>query len=171
MEIGIDGPILARENKVEVVKRVTPFSWWPKKGVASFFLGLAEDIVDQVSNTLDDSEDLESDAENTYLDDDNSELIDSDFPEITTTFHYEKEDWDKELEEYEYNNKPYDFDDIIHCESFQDQAQIASCSFQGEPLYDPSSHHVAPLTWGPLESVTVDGQFDDAADGSSYDTE
>lgn len=77
-------------------------------GVASFFLGLTEDIVDQVSDTLDDPEDLESGAENSYLDDDdNSEVIDSDFPEITTTFHYEKEDWDKELEENEYNNKPY----------------------------------------------------------------
>ncbi|XP_066474393.1 coordinator of PRMT5 and differentiation stimulator [Tiliqua scincoides] len=164
--IRIDGPILSRENKVEVVKRVMAFSWQPKKG-------LAEDMVDKASNTLDDSEDLESGAEDCYsyddggsllTDDEDSLLTDTDFPEIKTSLHYEKEDWDKELADYEYNSEPYDFDDIIHYESFQDQAAVAPCSLQGEPLYDPSSHHVAPLTWGPLETVTVDGQFDDATD-------
>lgn len=57
-----------------------------------------------------------------------------------------------------------DLDDIIYCGSFWNGNGQAFYSVQEEPLYDPSLHHVAPLTLIHLKAVTEDGQFEDAVD-------
>lgn len=57
-----------------------------------------------------------------------------------------------------------DLDDIIYCGGFWDGSGEASYSVHEEPLYDPSLHHVAPLTLIHLKAVTEDGQFEDAID-------
>lgn len=56
-----------------------------------------------------------------------------------------------------------DFEDVIHCGRFLDQEPVA-CSVREKPLYDPSLHHVAPVTWRQVETMPVEGQFDDAVD-------
>ncbi|XP_053152987.1 coordinator of PRMT5 and differentiation stimulator isoform X4 [Hemicordylus capensis] len=150
-ETGVDGSALTGQNEVEVVKRVKTFCWRPRKGPA-------EVVTDDMTSSLDESDDLDSDVE------DCSMPTDTVFPELKTASHYEKEDWDKELADSKYSDNPYDFEDVIHCGSFQDQDPMASCSLQEEPLYDPSLHHVAPLTVSQLQAVLVDGQFDDAVD-------
>ncbi|XP_053152985.1 coordinator of PRMT5 and differentiation stimulator isoform X2 [Hemicordylus capensis] len=174
-ETGVDGSALTGQNEVEVVKRVKTFCWRPRKGCTkedeilfsaapqnktggNGLTGPAEVVTDDMTSSLDESDDLDSDVE------DCSMPTDTVFPELKTASHYEKEDWDKELADSKYSDNPYDFEDVIHCGSFQDQDPMASCSLQEEPLYDPSLHHVAPLTVSQLQAVLVDGQFDDAVD-------
>uniref|UniRef100_A0A670YBP0 Uncharacterized protein n=1 Tax=Pseudonaja textilis TaxID=8673 RepID=A0A670YBP0_PSETE len=54
--------------------------------------------------------------------------------------------------------------DLSYFLIFWDGNGQASYSVQEEPLYDPSLHHVAPLTLIHLKAVTEDGQFEDAVD-------
>ncbi|XP_062977546.1 coordinator of PRMT5 and differentiation stimulator-like [Elgaria multicarinata webbii] len=154
----VDGSSFAREKEVEMAKKVKIFSWSPGKG-------LAESMVEKVTSPLKDSDDLESDLGDCELDGEGCSMpTNTAFPEMKTTTQYEEEDWDKELAESENNNNPYGFEDVMHCGSFLDQNPAALCPIQDKPLYNPSLHHVAPLTLSRLEAMPVDGQFDDAVD-------
>ncbi|XP_077184845.1 coordinator of PRMT5 and differentiation stimulator [Paroedura picta] len=145
----------AATGQGEVVKRVT-FDWKPGKDVG-------DNEADEDEIILEDIEDLELDDED-LENEDYSVPADTAFPEKNSTSHYEPEDWDKELAESESNKNPYDSDDVIFCGNAQDRDPVALCSVQEEPLYDPSSHHVAPVTLKHQKTKPVDGQFDDAVD-------
>ncbi|XP_042309599.1 coordinator of PRMT5 and differentiation stimulator isoform X1 [Sceloporus undulatus] len=156
-----DGSAFAVQKEIEMLKI---FSWQPSKD-------LAGSVVEKASDTLKDSDDfgdLKSDSEDLEWEscgeDDSVPTTSTTFPEMKIILQYEKEDWDKELADKENINNPYDFDDVIQSEDFLDQDPAAPCSVQGQPFYDPSLHHVAPLTLKQVEAVLVDGQFDDAVD-------
>ncbi|KAL8163745.1 UNVERIFIED_CONTAM: hypothetical protein K2H54_036637 [Gekko kuhli] len=139
----------------EVVKRVT-FDWKPGKDVEDSLAEEDEIILEDIRDLELDAEELENEA---Y-----SVPTDTAFPETNVTSHYEAEDWDKELAEIEYNNNPYDSDDVIFFGKMKDWDPVALCSVQEEPLYDPSSRHVAPMTLRHRKTTPVDGQFEDAVD-------
>ncbi|XP_060109510.1 coordinator of PRMT5 and differentiation stimulator [Heteronotia binoei] len=122
---------------------------------------IGDSVAEDNEDILEDIRDLELDAEDL---EGYSVPADIAFPEKNPVSNYEAEDWDKELAEIEYNNNPYDTDDVIFCGSVQDQNPVALCSVQEEPLYDPSSHHVAPVTVRRQKTKPVNGQFDDAVD-------
>ncbi|XP_054859166.1 coordinator of PRMT5 and differentiation stimulator [Eublepharis macularius] len=133
----VDASAAAEQEELEVVKT---FNWKPGKDIGDY-------VTEEERVILDEVEDVEFDAED-FENEDYSVPIDAS--------HYEAEDWDKELAESECSNNPYDFDDVIFC------GNVALCSVQEEPLYDPSSHHVAPVTLRDRKTISVDGQFDDA---------
>ncbi|XP_026536564.1 coordinator of PRMT5 and differentiation stimulator isoform X2 [Notechis scutatus] len=153
------GRSLDCREEVEV-KKAKAFIWRPWKG-------LTEKVEAKIS-TLEDSDDFEdfqSENEDWKSDDEDYDVATQTvFPEMTAVTQYEEEDWDKEMEDSENNKNSYDLDDIIYCGSFWDGNGQASYSVQEEPLYDPSLHHVAPLTLIHLKAVTEDGQFEDAVD-------
>ncbi|XP_039199529.1 coordinator of PRMT5 and differentiation stimulator isoform X1 [Crotalus tigris] len=131
-------------------------------------LGLTEKVEAKI-NTLedcDDFEDFQSENEDwESVDEYCSVATETVFPEMKTVTQYEEEeDWDKEMADSENNKNSYDLDDIIYCGGFRDGNGEASYSVHEEPLYDPSLHHVAPLTLIHLKAVTEDGQFEDAVD-------
>ncbi|KAF7246862.1 Coordinator of PRMT5 and differentiation stimulator, partial [Varanus komodoensis] len=141
-----------------MAKKVESFIWRPGKD-------LAEGVVEVVAEPLEDIGDWESDFGEWESDDEDCNMLPNTVsPEMKTTSQYEKEDWDKELAEYEHNNNPYELEDVIHCGSFLDQDPAEFCVIHCKPLYDPSLDHAAPLTLSQLETMPVDGQFDDAAD-------
>ncbi|XP_032994637.1 coordinator of PRMT5 and differentiation stimulator [Lacerta agilis] len=149
-----DASAFAEQEEFEVVKT---FSWRHGKG-------LAEHAMEKAKSALEEWEDFESPYEDSESDgEDLSVPTDTAFIETKTVSHYVEEDWDKELEENENNSNPYDFEDVIHCGGFLDQEPVA-CSVQEKPLYDPSLHHVAPVIWRQVETMPVEGQFDDAVD-------
>ncbi|XP_070592103.1 coordinator of PRMT5 and differentiation stimulator isoform X2 [Erythrolamprus reginae] len=154
--IEVNGSSITEQQEVEIKKAKT-FIWKPWKE-------LTEKVEAKISN-LEDSDDFEDfQSENEDCKSDNEDYNIAVFPEMTTVTQYEEEDWDKEMEESENNKNSYDLDDIIYCGSFWDGNGQASSSVQEEPLYDPSLHHVAPLSLIHLKAMTEDGQFEDAVD-------
>nr|XP_025954869.1 coordinator of PRMT5 and differentiation stimulator [Dromaius novaehollandiae] len=81
------------------------------------------------------------------------------FPELQTAAEYEVEDWDKELEDSEFN--PYDAGDL-HCGSFQENNLLASYSWREDSVYNPGCHHAACVAFTSPIRMTETGQFDDA---------
>ncbi|XP_058028793.1 coordinator of PRMT5 and differentiation stimulator isoform X3 [Ahaetulla prasina] len=157
--IEVNGSSITEQEEVEV-KKAKAFIWRPGKG-------LIEKVEAKISNLedSDDFEDFQSENEEWKSDyEDYDVATQTVFPEMKTVIQYEEEDWDKEMEDSENNKNSYDLDDIIYCGSFWDGNGQASYSVQEEPLYDPSLHHVAPLTLIHLKAVTEDGQFEDAVD-------
>ncbi|KAG8129360.1 hypothetical protein E2320_016045 [Naja naja] len=157
--IEVNGSSITEQEEVEV-KKAKAFIWRPWKGLT--------EKVEAKINTLEDSDDFEdyqSENENWKSDDEDYDVATQTvFPEMTEVTQYEEEDWDKEMGDSENNKNSYDLDDIIYCGSFWDGNGQASYSVQEEPLYDPSLHHVAPLSLIHLKAVTEDGQFEDAVD-------
>ncbi|XP_039199530.1 coordinator of PRMT5 and differentiation stimulator isoform X2 [Crotalus tigris] len=156
----VNGSFITEQEEVEVKKAKT-FIWRPGKGLT--------EKVEAKINTLedcDDFEDFQSENEDwESVDEYCSVATETVFPEMKTVTQYEEEeDWDKEMADSENNKNSYDLDDIIYCGGFRDGNGEASYSVHEEPLYDPSLHHVAPLTLIHLKAVTEDGQFEDAVD-------
>ncbi|XP_060616919.2 coordinator of PRMT5 and differentiation stimulator [Anolis sagrei] len=163
LEQRVDGSAFAVQKEIEVAKI---FGWKPRK----VFLGLMGRVGEKATDTYSDAEsfeDLETDSEECWEsggEDSSGPITSTTSPEMKVTLQHEKEDWDSELADTENGNNPYDFEDFIHCGDFLVKDQTASYSVQGHLLYDPSLHHVAPLTLKHIEAVLVDGQFDDAVD-------
>ncbi|XP_008112588.2 coordinator of PRMT5 and differentiation stimulator [Anolis carolinensis] len=163
LEQRVDGSAFAVQKEIEVVKI---FSWKPGK----VFLDLMRRVGEKATDTFSDAEsfeDLEIDSEEYWESDGEDSSVpttSTTSPEMKVTPQHEKEDWDAEVADTENRNNPYDFDDIIHCGDCSAKDQAAPYSVQGHLLYDPSLHHVAPLTLKHIEAVLVDGQFDDAVD-------
>ncbi|XP_015280190.1 PREDICTED: coordinator of PRMT5 and differentiation stimulator [Gekko japonicus] len=163
----------AATGQGEVVKRVT-FNWKPRKEDGERLFSAAH--LETRGSILTDVEDSLAEEDEIILEDikdlDDEELeneaynvpTDTAFPEKNPTSHYEAEDWDKELAEIEYNNSPYDSEDLIFHGKMQDWDPVALCSIKEEPLYDPSACHVAPMTLRHRKTTPVDGQFEDAVD-------
>ncbi|XP_009875106.1 PREDICTED: coordinator of PRMT5 and differentiation stimulator [Apaloderma vittatum] len=81
------------------------------------------------------------------------------FPKLQTAAVHEAEDWDKELEDSEYD--PYDAGDF-HCGSFQENNLLASYSWREDSFYNPGCHHAACFSFTPPVRMTETAQFDDA---------